>query len=836
MILNMRFCPPNITIHDIWINHGVSTCFLETVNSSIVSLFILIFGLGQLIFYRRYATRVSIQLPRNKLYNVQVFSHISLIVIAGLDILLRHILYDREVYGFEVLYVVAAMVTWPMALSVLVVERSYQLPTPPSHGHGFVLLMTWTGRFIAENLAFLSMDTEPWWYHLVSPEDKLAFAFWLMRYVFTVVVFILGIKAPGIRQEYNSRTPILDEETPEQNEPRVSASQGSTWRNIWRKTTTLLPYMWPKKSVGLQLRVVMCVVLLIGVRVTNVFVPIYSKKIVDGLAEKIFVWQLILAFVGLKLLQGGATGASGILNILRSFLWIRVSQYTTREIQVGVFRHLHGLSLRWHISRKTGEVLRVMDRGTQSINSLLNYIIFSILPTMVDIVIAVAYFSSEFNLWFGLIVFLTMAVYLTITITITEWRTKFRREMNKNDNEQRTKAVDSLLNFETVKYYNAESYEINRYQDAILKYQGTEWTVMATLSFLNFAQSFIMNGGLLAGSLLAGYMVSEDTKTVGDYVLFGTYIMQLMGPLNWLGTLYRVIQESFVNMENMLDLMDEPIEVSDVSNAPDLITTRGKIEFKDVTFYYTPERPILKNISFEVNPGDTVAIVGPTGSGKTTIMRLLFRFFDVKEGSIHFDGQNICHVTQNSLRKHIGVVPQDTVLFNDTIEENIKYAKPGASLDEVKSASKLAEIHDKIMQFPDGYDTVVGERGLKLSGGEKQRVAIARTLLKSPMIILLDEATSALDSATEKNIQSALNQICSNRTTLVVAHRLSTIKNANLILVLKDGEIVQRGSHETLLEMGGVYKELWDQQDKKGETKDLTKEDKSNDIVNGGNQ
>jgi len=507
-----------------------------------------------------------------------------------------------------------------------------------------------------------------------------------------------------------------------------------------------------------------------------------------------------------------------------------------REIQVGVFRHLHGLSLRWHISRKTGEVLRIMDRGTESINGLLNYIIFSILPTMIDIVIAVVYFSTEFSLWFGLIVFITMVLYLTITIGVTEWRTKFRREMNKNDNEQRTKAVDSLLNFETVKYYNAESYEISRYEGAILKYQTTEWTVMATLSLLNFSQSFIMNGGLLAGSLLAGYMVSENTKTVGDYVLFGTYIMQLMGPLNWLGTLYRVIQESFVNMENMLDLMEEPIEVSDVSNAPDLITTRGKIEFKDVTFYYTPERPILKNISFEVNPGDTVAIVGPTGSGKTTIMRLLFRFFDVKEGSIHFDGQNISQVTQNSLRKHIGVVPQDTVLFNDTIEENIKYAKPGASLDEVKSASKLAEIHDKIMQFPDGYDTVVGERGLKLSGGEKQRVAIARTLLKSPMIILLDEATSALDSATEKNIQFALNQICSNRTTLVVAHRLSTITNANLILVLKDGEIVQSGSHKTLLEIGGLYKELWDQQAKTGENKDSTEEEKSKNTVNGGNQ
>jgi len=560
--------------------------------------------------------------------------------------------------------------------------------------------------------------------------------------------------------------------------------------------------------------------LLIGVRVTNVFVPIFSKKIVDELAEKKFAWGLILAFVGLKMIQGGATGSQGILNITRSFLWIKVSQYTKREIQVGLFRHLHGLSLRWHLSRKTGEILRVMDRGTDSINGLLNYLIFSILPTLIDILIAIIYFSTEFSAWFGLIVFIIMAVYLTMTILVTEWRTKFRREMNTNDNQQRTKAVDSLLNFETVKYYNAENYEIDRYNQAILKYQETEWTVLATLNLLNFSQSFVMNGGFLVGSILAAYMVSQGTKTIGDYVLFGTYIAQLMGPLNWLGTLYRVIQESFVNMENMLDLMDESIEVKDVANAPDLIATRGKIEFRNVSFHYKPERQILKDISFEITPGQTVAIVGPTGSGKTTIMRLLFRFFDVTEGSILFDGQEIKYVSQNSLRKQIGVVPQDTVLFNDSIEANIRYAKPEASLDEVKNASKLAEIDAQIMQFPDNYETVVGERGLKLSGGEKQRVAIARTLLKSPLVILLDEATSALDSNTERQIQSALTEICTNRTTLVVAHRLSTITNADVILLLKDGEITQRGTHNELIKYDGPYKELWNQQARTNEGTD----------------
>lgn len=456
-----------------------------------------------------------------------------------------------------------------------------------------------------------------------------------------------------------------------------------------------------------------------------------------------------------------------------------------------------------------------MDRGTESINGLLNYLIFNIIPTLIDIIIAIVYFTSVFNVWFGLIVFLTMLFYLSLTIIVTEWRTKFRRDMNLNDNAQRTKAVDSLLNFETVKYYNAENFEIQRYQDAILKYQDTEWTVMATLNLLNLSQSFIMNSGLLAGSLLAAYAVSTDEKSVGDYVLFGTYIMQLMGPLNWLGTLYRVIQESFVNMENMLDLMDEPVEVKDTLNAPDLIASRGKIEFKNVSFAYNPERPILSDVSFEVNPGETMAIVGPTGSGKTTIMRLLFRFFDVQEGVICFDGQDIRKVSQTSLRRHIGVVPQDTVLFNDSIEANIKYARPEASLDEVRAASTLAEIDAKIQTFPEAYETVVGERGLKLSGGEKQRVAIARTLLKSPAIILLDEATSALDSTTEKNIQSALQQICSNRTTIVVAHRLSTITNANQILVLDNGHIVQRGNHQELLSLdSGLYKELWEQQAK----------------------
>lgn len=817
----MRYCPENITLSDIWIKHGVSICFLETVTSALTAGFILIFGLVQLGFYRRYATRSS-RPPETTLFRVQIAVHVLLVVVAVLNMLLRHLLFGRSVLGFEVLYVSASCITWPTVLAVFLVERHFQLPTPPSHGHGVVPLITWTLAFISENLAFLSMDNEDWWFALSTPEHKVEFTFWVMRYFLTFAAFILGIKAPGINRSFENDTEnLLGGSSSSQSGSTRSASQGSTWKNVWTKMRTLIPYMWPKKSLGLQLRVLMCVLLLVGVRVTNVYVPIMSKKIVDALAGNSmaapsFAWQLILIYVTLKLIQGGSTGSQGLLNIMRSFLWIRVQQYTKREIQLQLFSHLHNLSLRWHLSRKTGEVLRVMDRGTDSINGLLNYVVFSITPTLIDIVIAIAFFSSQFSVFFGLIVFITMALYLTLTVMVTEWRTKFRREMNQSDNEQRSQAVDSLLNFETVKYYNAEKFEIRRYHEAILKYQRTEWTTMATLNMLNFGQSFVMNGGLLAGSLLCGYLVSEGSKTVGDYVLFGTYILQLMGPLNWLGTLYRIIQESFVNMENMLDLLDEPCEVVDVANAPALLPSKGKIEFRDVSFSYNVDRPILKALSFVVEPGNTCAIVGPTGSGKTTIMRLLFRFYDIQDGVILLDEQNIANVTQTSLRKHIGVVPQDTVLFNDSIVSNIRYAKPNATDDEVRVASNLADIHDQITNFPEGYHTVVGERGLKLSGGEKQRVAIARTLLKAPLVILLDEATSALDSKTERTIQAALQRVCANRTTLIIAHRLSTITHANTILVLNEGQIVERGRHEDLLlKQNGLYANMWSQQSNK---------------------
>lgn len=466
--------------------------------------------------------------------------------------------------------------------------------------------------------------------------------------------------------------------------------------------------------------------------------------IVDSLTDKpmTFRYDLILIYVGLKFLQGGGTGSMGLLNNLRSYLWIKIQQFTTREIEVELFRHLHSLSLRWHLGRKTGEVLRVMDRGTDSITNLLNYILFSILPTIVDILIAVVFFISFFNGWFGLIVFLTMTLYIVATIMVTEWRTKFQRRMNLADNATKARSVDSLLNFETVKYYGAEKYEVEAFKETILSYQVEETKSIITSNILNTVQNIIVCIGLLAGSLLCAYMVANDKGlTVGDYVLFASYIIQLYVPLNWFGTFYRAIQKNFVDMENMFDLLKEEQEVMDAPGATNLIVAQGGIEFSNVTFGYTPDRFVLKNINFHVPPGKTFAIVGTSGAGKSTIMRLIFRFYDVDTGGILIDGQNIKTVTQASLRKAIGVVPQDTVLFNNSIKYNIQYGRIDAPDADVIEAARSADIHERIINFPNQYDTQVGERGLRLSGGEKQRVAIARTILKSPNIVLLDEAT-----------------------------------------------------------------------------------------------
>jgi ATP-binding cassette subfamily B (MDR/TAP) protein 6 len=471
--------------------------------------------------------------------------------------------------------------------------------------------------------------------------------------------------------------------------------------------------------------------------------------------------------------------------------------------------------LRWHLNRKTGEVLRVIDRGNQAISNLLSYIWFSIVPVIVDIIIAVVYFTVQFDLYFGLIVLSTMVMYLLLTIVLTEWRTKFRRSTIELENATNSKAVDSLLNFETVKYFANEQFESQSFDSAIRKQQQADRVSQYSLRLLNTTQNILITLGMLGGGLYCFRRIAAGAMDVGDFVLFITYLLQLYQPLNWFGTYFRMVQQNFIDMEKLLDLFKESPEVKDLPMAPDVLVTDGRVVFDNISFTYDPAkapRPTLDSVSFEIPPGKTVALVGPSGSGKSTCLRLLFRLYDVQSGKITIDGQDIRHCTQRSVRKAIGVVPQDTVLFNDSILYNIRYANIDASEKAVEEAAKQAQIHDKIMQFPEKYQTAVGERGLRLSGGEKQRVAIARTLLKDPKIVLLDEATSALDTQTERAIQSALATITTGRTTLVVAHRLSTIVGADQILVLVDGQIAERGTFTELIELKGRFHEMWQKQ------------------------
>jgi len=817
-MIDMEYCPPNVTLGEVWINHGISQCFMETLTVSITAGILLLFGSAQLWMYTKYGTQLTqSSLLHSKLYYAQIFITLLLPVLAVVRFILQATLLNGGlISGYMILSLVLTITMFPFSAILIIFERNYLLPSVPTRGHGLVLLFFWTLVLISESVSFINLNREDWWFHLRTLTDEIEMGVFVARFVSCVILFVLGLRAPGIM---TTRDYINLSNSHSQHSIRIEeadvTNQGSTFRNVWKKISVLAPFLWPKKDVLLQFRVIFCLVLLLAGRVINLYVPIYSKLIVDSMVilNPKFRWDWILTFVAFKFLQGGGTGGMGVLNNLRSFLWIKVQQYTTREVEVELFKHLHGLSLRWHLSRKTGEVLRVMDRGTESINNLLNYILFSILPTIIDILVAVGYFISAFNGWFGLIVFITMSLYIVATIVVTEWRTKFQRRMNLADNAQRARSVDSLLNFETVKYYGAEEYEVENYREAILHFQAEEWKSMVTLNILNTVQNVIVCLGLLAGSLLCVHMVvTNQGLTVGDYVLFTSYITQLYVPLNWFGTFYRQIQKNFVDMENMFDLMREEQEVTDAPGAGSLSVKRGTVDFQNVYFGYIPDRLVLKNITFTVPAGKTMALVGPSGSGKSTIIRLLFRFYDVDMGTIVIDSQNIKTVQQASLRRAIGVVPQDTVLFNNSIKYNIQYGRVSASDDDIVEAAKNADIHDSILNFPEVYETKVGERGLKLSGGEKQRVAIARTLLKSPAIVLLDEATSALDTQTERNIQAALNRVCANRTTIVVAHRLSTIIHADEILVLKEGEIVERGRHADLIALGGVYAAMWEQQ------------------------
>lgn len=572
---------------------------------------------------------------------------------------------------------------------------------------------------------------------------------------------------------------------------------------------TLLPYLWPADDPGLKLRVVAALVCLALAKVATVAVPVVLAAAVDALAPHEGPIAVPVALVaGYGLLRLAAAG----FQELRDAVFARVAQAAIRAVGLRTFRHLHALSLRFHLDRQTGGLSRMVERGTRGIETVLRFALFSTLPTLVEIGLATVVIWAALGPLFAAIVFATLALYVAFTLLFTEWRVKFRRTMNETDQEANTKAVDSLLNYETVKYFNNEAHEAKRYEQALRAYERAAVKSQVTLNMLNLGQAAIIALGLTAVMLLAAHGAAAGTMTVGQFVMANTFLIQLYVPLNFLGFAYREIKQGLVDMEAMFRLLAEEREIADAPDARPLTVTAGEVRFEDVHFAYRPDREILHGVSFTVPPGATVAIVGSSGAGKSTISRLLFRFYDVNAGRITIDGQDIRSVTQDSLRRALGIVPQDTVLFNDTIRYNIRYGRPDATDAEVEQAARLARIHDFVVSTPDGYETRVGERGLKLSGGEKQRVAIARTILKNPPILVFDEATSALDTRTEREIQANLKELARDRTTLVIAHRLSTVMDADEILVLDHGRIVERGTHAALLARDGLYAEMWRRQ------------------------
>ena len=578
---------------------------------------------------------------------------------------------------------------------------------------------------------------------------------------------------------------------------------------------TLLPYLWPAGEMGLRLRVVWAVIFLVAAKGINVTVPLFYKQAVDALTPGNNA--IIIVPIALLISYGIARVLAQAFGELRDAIFAKVSQRAIRDISQKTFAHLHKLSLRFHLDRKTGGVSRAIERGTRGIEFLLGFMAFSVIPTLLEVLFVCGILWALYDVWFAVITFVTITGYILWTFSVTEWRIKFRRIMNEAETDASTKAIDSLLNYETVKYFGNEKHEERRYDDSLKIYEAASVRSKTTLSLLNIGQGVIISIGLTIVMIMAGVGVKNGTMTLGDFVLVNAYLIQLYIPLSFLGMVYREIKQSLIDMETMFKLMEEKEEVKDKPDAQAITINGGEIVFDHVSFKYDARRPILKDISFRVPAGKKVAIVGPSGSGKSTISRILFRFYDVQDGTVSIDGQDIRDVTQSSLRAAIGMVPQDTVLFNDTVYYNIAYGKPGVPPSEVEEAARMAQIHDFVMSLPDGYQALVGERGLKLSGGEKQRVAIARTILKNPSILLFDEATSALDTHTEREIQASLDQVSANHTTLVIAHRLSTVITADEIIVLKEGIIVERGTHTSLLEANGEYASMWHRQQEAAE-------------------
>lgn len=596
--------------------------------------------------------------------------------------------------------------------------------------------------------------------------------------------------------------------------PDAKTAQGSNptdaeeRRSGLRTIRKVAPYLWPADLAWVRYRVLGAMALLIFSKIISVTTPFFYKGAVDALAEE-GVPMLALGAIGLTVAYGVARLMTVGFQQMRDAVFARVGQRALRMLALETFQHIHRLSMRYHITRKTGGLSRIIERGVKGVDFLLRFLLFSIGPLMLELVMVGIILAVVFDFYYLLIVAGTIALYVWFTFAVTEWRVKLRREMNDQDTDANQKAIDSLLNYETVKYFGAEDREARRYDAAMEGYEAAAIKTSYSLAFLNFGQSFLITAGLIGVMVMAAIGVQNGSLTVGDFVMVNAYMVQITVPLNFLGTVYREIRQALVDMGEMFDLLEQPQEVTDKPDARTLSVSGGRIELDDVQFGYDPERVILKGVSITAEPGEMVAIVGSTGSGKSTIGRLLFRFYDVGKGALRIDGQDIRDVTQESLHAAIGVVPQDTVLFNDTIRYNIGYGRGDATQAEIETAAKAAQIHEFIEGLPDGYDTAVGERGLKLSGGEKQRVGIARTLLKDPPILLLDEATSALDSETEQDIKEALMQAGRGRTVVTIAHRLSTIAEADRIVVLEQGEVIEQGTHEVLLANEGRYAQLW---------------------------